>query len=309
MKTMPQSSHKNIFPVYIQNDKPFCPVCSHEMKFLYRIDRFCDPIFIYRCPECCLEKQHPFAEHQENHYTEDYYSGKAEYSYSDERKQLKFYGYVWKARLKNIQKFIPPPADFLDAGCAFGGFALEAAQTGFRAFGLDLSEYAVQHAKKAGLNAKIGELKKGVYPENSFDVITMIEVMEHLPDPVSAVKTLSEIIRPGGLLVIQTANFQGMQAKREKSNYHYYLPGHLYYYSKNNLTRFLNDHGFSKIIFYPGVDFGLLPKLLKSRGNFRLFRDYLKWIRISIYHLISKIAFGNFAMTSSMVIYAFRDKN
>ena len=286
-----------------------CPVCRREMHYLYTIERFRPNFRIYECPVCRLQKKETTDNDDSKYYNEDYYAGKSEYSYIDERKQNSFHAHVWKARLKNISKFIPPPADFLDAGCSFGGFALQAKEMGYRANGLDVSEYAAEHAQKNGLKTIQGKIKSGIFPDDSFDIVTMIEVMEHVSNPDETLSALSKMIRPGGLLVIQTANFAGMQAKREKEKYHYYLPGHLYYYSRKNLTELLKKHKFSRVKFYPGVDFSLIAKLLKSRGNFHSLLDYLKWFSISWYHLKSKIAFGNFALTSSMVLYAFRDEN
>jgi hypothetical protein len=97
-----------------------------------------------------------------------------------------------------------------------------------------------------------------------------------------------------------------LQAKILKEKYAYFMPGHFSYFTKSNLEGLLRRTGFKRIkIFYP-VEFGLLPKLLKSRYNFNSYLEYVKWLRIAYYHYISKIRFGNFAATSSMVIYAFK---
>lgn len=241
-------------------------------------------------------------------YTEDYYNGRAEYSYNDERRLEHFERYVWKARLRRIESYVKPPADFLDVGCAFGGLALEAGRRGYRAYGLDISPDAVNGARARGLDARRGRITDDIFAPGSMDVVTMIEVIEHLADPAGSVRALRDILRPGGLAVIQTANFSGRQARSEGQDYHYYLPGHLHYFSKDNLTALLRREGFSRVDFYPGVEFGLLPKLQKSRGNFRNAKDYLKWLRIAWYHWKSKAAFGSFALTSAMVLYAVRDR-
>ncbi len=68
----------------------------------------------------------------------------------------------------------------------------------------------------------------------------------------------------------------------------------------------LKEKGFEKIKVYRPVDFGLLPKLLKSQHSFKTLFDYRAWFRISRYHLLSKLCLGNFSPTSSMVIYAFK---
>ena len=98
----------------------------------------------------------------------------------------------------------------------------------------------------------------------------------------------------------------GWQAQKAKERYHYFLPGHLSYFSAQNLSHTLYTIGFSKVKIYYPVDFGLLPKLRKSRGDFSTLKDYVKWFTIALYHLKSKIKWKGQPLTSSMVVYAFK---
>lgn len=307
-----------------------CPCCDGKLKRLHTINRFHPPFDILGCIRCGFQLRSTGAgtdgkigeagnngetgetvnddTGEANLYGEEYYSGRAEYSYRDERVTGHFDDYVHRARLKTIARFIPPPADFLDVGCAFGGLVRAAGDFGYRAQGLDLSAYAVREGRRTGLNLRQGELTTAGLSAGSFDIVTLIEVLEHLPAPREVFARLGEIIRPGGLLVIQTADFQGLQARLAGSSYHYYLPGHLHYYSARTLKRFLRGSGFSSPRLFRPVDFGLLPKLRKSRGSFQGPGDYRKWIRIALYHLLGKIAIGEFALTSSLVVYARRKR-
>ncbi len=285
-----------------------CPVCGGRFKFLYTIERLNPPLQIVVCPGCGLQRQNDIPSDPAHLYDENYYTGDTGYTYRDERKKIEFDNYVWKARLNKIAEFVPPPADFLDIGCAFGGFLQAAGDAGYRAQGLDISQYAVDECRKRGLDVRKGQIAPGVFKNSSLDVVTMVEVFEHLTDPESAMTALRDIIRPGGLLLIQTANFSGLQAAFAGADYNYYLAGHFYYYSTVNLRLLFKKFGFSRIHFYRGVDFGLLPKLQKSRGDFQSWKDYLRWFRIAWYHMKSKIALGDFALTSSMTAYAFRDQ-
>ncbi|MCB1175387.1 MAG: class I SAM-dependent methyltransferase [Leptospiraceae bacterium] len=283
---------------------PDCPVCQTPMQFLYRIERFVPALEILVCPACGLQRQARYPVELAGLYTADYYTGKAEYSYRDERSQLAYDRYVWRARLKQIARFQKPPSAFLDVGCSFGGFVASAREWGYQSAGLDISPYAVQYARSQGLDVRQGEVTAGIWPDSQFDIITLIEVIEHLPDPRAALSALARIAKPGALLVLQTANFNGRQARRAGSSYHYYLPGHFVYYSSSNLRRLLEQFDFQVIkIFYP-VDFGLGAKLLKSRSRFKSWSDYLQWLRIAWYHLSGKIHWRDRAWQSSMVLYA-----
>jgi SAM-dependent methyltransferase len=278
-----------------------CPVCGFQFQPLYRVERFTPALEILRCPNCGLQRLAEFPPDLKSLYGEGYYTGAAGYSYEDERDKEPYYDHVWRARLRTIHRHIPPPASLLDVGCSFGGFVEAASRAGYSAAGVDLSEYAVKQGRLRGRNLIHGDLSD---VSGRFDVITAIEVLEHLPDPQGTFARFFELLHPGGLVVIQTANFLGRQAQKAGAAYHYYLPGHLYYYSTNNLRMLLQRHGFHRIKFYRGVDFGLMPKLRKMRGSFKSIRDYRRMIPVALYHLKSRIAFGDFALTSSMVCYA-----
>lgn len=283
-----------------------CPFCKIEAKFLYKISRFDPPLNIYECPECRLQMQYQTNPYQ--FYTKEYFDGSSQYSYFDERIYFKYSEYVWKARLRTIKKYKSPPARFLDVGCSFGGFILTALKEGYDAYGIDVSSFVVKEAKNEPLlkNRIIQSNLLDYEPKEPFDIITLIEVIEHVPEPEQVFQKLYDLLNPRGLLIIQTANFDGLQAKLFKEHYHYYLPGHLYYYSKTNLTRILKTYGFDNFIYFHGVDFGLLPKLKKLRGFISHPKHYYKYIKTSIYHLLSKVYFKTFSLTSSFVLYAFK---
>lgn len=238
-------------------------------------------------------------------YSEEYFKGGADYSYIDERKIKEYSAYVWDKRVKVINRYIKN-GNFLDIGCSFGGL-LESASEFYTPYGIEASEYAYSHASSTfGSQIHHGTIENHPFEKNFFSVITMIELIEHLENPLFAIKECFRLLRDDGLLVIQTANMAGQQAKKLGKDYEYFMPGHLSYFTKSNLTQSLRSAGFRKIkVFYP-VEFGLIPKLMKSRGSFKTVSDYKAWLRISSYHLKSKIHAGNFAMTSSMVIYAFK---
>jgi 2-polyprenyl-3-methyl-5-hydroxy-6-metoxy-1,4-benzoquinol methylase len=238
-----------------------------------------------------------------NFYSEDYFRGRADYSYIDERDIKKYSAYVWDKRIKIIHKYIKA-GNFLDVGCSFAGL-LESAAKHYTPFGIEISDYAFEHIpEQKKKNIHHGTLYDHKFKNNFFSVITIIEIIEHLADPVYAISQCFDLLHEGGLLVIQTANMNGKQAKDLGGNYEYFMPGHLSYFTAENLTSLLKRTGFGKVKVYYPVEFGLLPKLLKSRGSFKKFSDYKSWLRIIYYHIKSKIHLGNFAMTSSMVIYA-----
>src|SRR5262249_33829318 len=137
-------------------------------------------------------------------------------------------------RLRTMGRYVTS-GRFLDIGCSFGGFLTRARLAGFEPFGVEISDYSANVARERDIPVFVGEFLDTNYPDAYFSAITMVEVIEHLPDPRGPLAELTRILAPGGLLVIQTANFDGWQARLAGTNYHYYLPGHLFYYSWPNL--------------------------------------------------------------------------
>lgn len=286
-----------------------CPLCgSNYISYKYSIDRFKLEFNIDICNSCgFMFMNPPFKDSViKKFYSEDYFRGRADYSYIDERELKKYSRYVWDKRVEVIHGFIES-GNFLDIGCSFGGL-LQSAAKYYTPYGIELSDYAYSHCSKLFRNrAHLGTIEDHRFARGTFSVITMIELIEHLADPVKAVTECFQLLQPGGLLVIQTANMNGRQARVLGENYEYFMPGHLSYFTAGNLAEFLRNTGFGEVRVYYPVEFGLLPKLLKSRGGFTRLSDYRAWLRIISYHIKSKIHIGDFAMTSSMVVYAFKN--
>ncbi len=291
-----------------QKRRENCPLCgSTDIANKYRIERFELKFNTDICNSCGFIFTNPLFDDDivRSFYSEDYYTGKADYSYIDERSIKKFSAYVWDSRIRVIHKYIKS-GNFLDVGCSFGGF-LESASRFYTPYGIEMSEFSSAHANNTfGDNIHCGTLSDHPFSEKSFSVITMIELIEHLADPEQAIRECFRLLKDGGLLLIQTANMDGKQAVDLGADYEYFMPGHLSYFSKKNLTMLMKNCGFSKVKVFQPVEFGLLPKLRKSRGSFKSLSDYKAWLNIASYHMKSKVHFGDFALTSSMVVYAFR---
>lgn len=285
-----------------------CPLCAGEsIRTKYTITRYSLPFNIDMCRRCGFMFMNPRFNDGvvSSFYNEDYYRGNAEYSYYDEREAEKFARHVWDKRIKVLNRYARG-GNFLDIGAAFGGL-MRAASRYFTPYGIELSPYAGTEARRRfGSAVHIGTLDNHPFSENFFSAITMIEVIEHLPDPKTAVRECYRLLKKGGVLALQTANMDGMQTKLLKDRYAYFMPGHLSYFTRKNCTSLLHDAGFSRVKVFLPVEFGLLPKLMKSRYTFTSWLHYLRWLKITRYHLLSKLHYGNFAATSSMVVYAIK---
>ena len=130
----------------------------------------------------------------------------------------------------------------LDIGCGVG-YTLQRLPDGFKKIGVDYSFSALklasqQLAKGAALVRSSGCALP--FKDNSFGLITCIEVLEHLEDDAKAVSEISRVLRPGGLLIASVPNHYYFQEYRE-------LMGHYRHYSPESFAELLSRHGIEVI--------------------------------------------------------------
>ncbi len=82
------------------------------------------------------------------------------------------------------------------------------------------------------------------FADASFDVITLWDVLEHLPDPQRVAAEIARCLRPGGRLALTTGDVESLAARLSGARWHLYtLPEHLFFYSRDSLRRLLEAHG------------------------------------------------------------------
>jgi 2-polyprenyl-3-methyl-5-hydroxy-6-metoxy-1,4-benzoquinol methylase len=175
-----------------------------------------------------------------------------------------------------------PPGRLLDVGCSTGLFLGVARESGWNIHGLEYSADSAQIARSR-LGTDVvdqGELLPGRFAPASFDVVTMWDVIEHMPDPRSALRVVHEILKPGGLYIAKTPNADGIYpraslAVASKVGYwgHPEPPGHLYQFSIETFGRMLLATGFETQRVYQQR----IP-LAYSFGNLRGWFRSLKWL-------------------------------
>ncbi len=138
----------------------------------------------------------------------------------------------------------------LDIGCSIGTFLDVCRKKGFVPHGLELSQWSVKYAnsKKNLANVYNATLETQKYfPKSSFDVITMLDLIEHLVDPISELKRVHEYIKPDGIFVIGTMNIDSWFVRLLKGNWPWYMKMHIYYFSPKTIEKMLNMTGFKVI--------------------------------------------------------------
>lgn len=102
----------------------------------------------------------------------------------------------------------------LDVGCGTGALLDRSRAFGFTPYGVELNPHCAQYAQEAfGLPVLVGELSRNQFEPQSFDAITMMDLIEHVPDPLILLHTAWQLLKPRGLLVVYTPNHRSIVAQ------------------------------------------------------------------------------------------------
>jgi 2-polyprenyl-3-methyl-5-hydroxy-6-metoxy-1,4-benzoquinol methylase len=138
--------------------------------------------------------------------------------------------------------------NLLDIGCAQGFFLYNASKAGYTTKGIEISQDAAEYAmKEFGLDIEAKPFEELRFPENHFDVVTLWQVLEHVPYPLTVLKEVHRILRPGGLLVVSTPDIGGMPAKILRERWWDIKRLHINQFTTKTLTDILQSGGFKNI--------------------------------------------------------------
>lgn len=159
----------------------------------------------------------------------------------------------YKLRLQIFERMVGK-GPILDIGCARGEFLSLAKNNGWDTYGIEPSTDASRIARECVGDTIFADTIENVrFPENFFKVITMLDVIEHLPDPYMILKTIIYYLEPGGLVVIETPNISCRKAKKLGEKWGNISPkGHLYYFDHRTLKTMLLISGYNDVWVYWG---------------------------------------------------------
>lgn len=110
----------------------------------------------------------------------------------------------------------------LEIGCSGGPLMIQLRREGYRNIvGIDCSSDAIEHCRKAGLEAQLMDAQKLTFSNASFDIITASDILEHLEDDQAALMEWHRVLRPGGLLIIFVPAFAFLWTVHDVANRHY----------------------------------------------------------------------------------------
>ena len=199
---------------------------------------------IWQCVTCGLGRADTKDFDPGAYYTADYFSGGRSDGYSDYRGAEP----VLRREFAHSADFVRRFSDgsrLLDLGCAYGFFLKEAAKRHFEILGIELAEDAAESCRQAGLNVLSGIADEANMTRiGEVDVITMFDVIEHLPQPRESLALCVRYLKPGGVIVITTGDFASLAARWAGSKWRLMTPPqHLWFFTKESLRRMATTLG------------------------------------------------------------------
>jgi SAM-dependent methyltransferase len=226
-----------------------CPICGTESPRLLHDDR----LALYRCPGCTVHFRLPIeATSHGDHFT-DLDMG----AYNNSVKAIRETTYP---SLVSTVKTYVPEGTWLDVGCSFGWLLPFVHGAGYATYGIDPSASAV-----TSLSGSPYHITLGAYPAQDggaspYEVMSFIEVVEHLPDPVTALTHARQDLKPGGVLVVSLPDqdcllyplsmsmFRASGGRARMPLERLYLEGfdfpHLFYFNARSMNALLDKAGF-----------------------------------------------------------------
>jgi SAM-dependent methyltransferase len=143
-----------------------------------------------------------------------------------------------------VARHAAPGGRLLEVGCGHGLLLDEARGRGWRVQGLEPSDSGRAHARDVlGLDV-LDTTLEALDPAEPFDALVLADVIEHLDDPVGAVRACRELLAPGGVLLVVTPDPASRTARVAGSRWWGYLPAHTYLLPRATLVKTIADAGF-----------------------------------------------------------------
>jgi len=290
-----------------------CNVCGSESYRLLYEKR--DPLShncfkVVQCSQCGLGyvNPRPHREEMKHYYQGEYYvkrfSRKGGGIISNRGTVLKAYNFYLRRfsryypdrvleaekRMCTCQHYGKGKGRLLDIGCANGDFLKIMEDSGFEVHGLEFSDHFIN---KYGLDIVRGDLLDAGYNADSFDIITMWAVLEHVYDPVGYLREISRIMKPSGTLIFLVPNLKSIPFGVCHNDD---IPRHLYIFSSQTIKRMLTLSNLklkalihSNSMFYGGVRGCLIQLVLRS---FRFTSEEINNLNKPIVELLAQREIG-----------------
>ncbi len=160
-----------------------------------------------------------------------------EYDLGENSRQRQFEDLLQKSEIKGSLKW-------LDVGCGTGMLVEIANKLGHQAIGIDPSVALIEKGVEKGRTVFCATLENYSPIDELFDVISLIDVIEHVDDPLLLIRLANQHLKPGGLVLLSTPDSSSLFARALKSRWWHVRVAHIGYFNKKTLQMTLEENGF-----------------------------------------------------------------
>ena len=196
----------------------------------------------------------------------------------------------WDHYARHLPKLKPGNNRLLDVGCGNGAFLSRARDAGWEVFGTDFDPEAAKHVRAQGIDVWTGDYCKAPFADESFDVITTHQVIEHVYDPSDFIRYLFKWLKPGGSLWLGTPNFDSKLHRLFGENYRFlHPPQHLLMFTWLALERLLLNSGFINVTLIPRGfhEYHTMSASIALKNGAKNYYEVLKYGKLSIWDKIN----------------------
>jgi len=250
-----------------------CPLCGSSRSSLVQKEPASpDPtrsaaytqrqISVVTCSDCTfmyVERDFPES------YANGYYEERAGGGYGLTKENFFWWHEATKHSNRHILSLLGPANSrrMLELGCGIGGFLADARDAGWKMSGLEINpEFPEFCRKELGIeDVKVGMISDPPFADASFDAVAMLDVLEHMYDPVLSITQCARLLKAGGVLVVKSPNGP-MQLRKERvkkilgrGDGYFAGVGHLNQFTPKTLSLAFRKGGLEPVLIRPAQSF------------------------------------------------------
>jgi 2-polyprenyl-3-methyl-5-hydroxy-6-metoxy-1,4-benzoquinol methylase len=197
---------------------------------------------IVRCLDCGMTSSRP--SDTPERIVENYTAMVDEQYLSEEQGRRELFRWV----IDRLDGYLLPGRRLLEVGSNAGLFLSVAEQAGWDAKGIEPSHWAVETGKRLfGVDLVQGTVETLDAEPGSRDAVVMLDVLEHLVDPLDTLRRLRGVLHDEGMLALSTVNVAGLHARVRHGSWPWFIRPHLHYFTPETLDMMLHKAGFTLV--------------------------------------------------------------
>lgn len=261
-----------------------CSICGSSGKLPVLTTKL--GFSLVRCIQCGFQfySPRPASEH-----IEEYYHGED------------FYRNVNIQSVENVLPLLPKiPGKLLDVGCGVGALVSLSNKIGWNAVGMDTSPKAVELGKRElDLDILPNRLENCPFKPETFDVIVLLAVLEHVFEPLFMMKQVENFLKPGGTVIFSTPNLDNLPylLMENKADYSWFIKEHINQFTLEAHRTLLKKAGFHNVTFHHCGHF-----IVEGTGNdtnLLAGENFLKGVRDSLLSILEGLSRQVYSKTAT----------